>query len=106
MRFAVLLLCLIAAGCAGGPSGPESIFTTSAPVSAPVEDEPAPPPRSSGNTRTAAAAQPPVSDEERQTQARADCWMKVERDRANARNIDRRAAAVDKCVADAMKRTH
>lgn len=36
------------------------------------------------------------------TQARTDCWMKVEHDKIK-RSIDQRIAFVDKCVAEAMK---
>jgi hypothetical protein len=43
---------------------------------------------------------------ERLTQARVDCWMKVEKDRSAARNIDRRIALVDKCVAERTKTAH
>jgi hypothetical protein len=35
-------------------------------------------------------------------QARAECWMKTESDRA-ARDIDRRVKLVEKCVDDKMK---
>ena len=36
------------------------------------------------------------------TQARADCWMKVETQKG-LRSIDQRSAFVDKCVAEQLK---
>lgn len=43
----------------------------------------------------------PVDERDPLTRARADCWMKVEREKI--RDIDKRTTFVDKCVAQAMK---
>jgi len=101
----LLLLCLPLAACAAGgfPGG-------SFPVAAPAPETPAPvaaSPSSSGGATTAAAraaADPdaPNPTDDPVIQARADCWMKVERDKG-LRGIDQRSAFVDKCVADQMK---
>jgi hypothetical protein len=51
----------------------------------------------------AAQTSPPINpDPDALTQARVVCWMKVEEQKA-LRNIDRRIAFVDKCIADALK---
>lgn len=125
MRFvtaATLLACLVAAGCAGvsfspNASAPETAAAApaGAPAPAPVASAVAAPSRStpsagggpsaSGGARTAASRPPPEPTEPENdplTQARVDCWMKVEQQRL-VRDIDRRIAFVDKCVAQAMK---
>jgi len=104
-KAAAVLLCLILPACAGGrlpgeqpaprlaeatpPASPAPSATSAAPARAaapaPAED-------------VASAAPPPGSASERAIQARADCWMKVEREKG-LRDIDRRIAFVDKCVA-------
>jgi hypothetical protein len=45
---------------------------------------------------------PEVAEPDPLTQARADCWMKVESQKAKL-NIDQRAAFVDRCVSNATK---
>ena len=111
---ALLLLCLGLSACAA------NIFPGEqpAPVAAAAAPQPAAPARSSnsssggrGGASTAAAraaaraaedpdAPTPTGDPV--TQARADCWMKVESQKA-LRGIDQRIAFVDKCVARELK---
>ena len=59
-----------------------------------------------GGASTAARSSAPDPDaptptDDPLTQARADCWMKTET--AKLRDVDARAAFVDKCVKDTMK---
>jgi hypothetical protein len=104
----VLLLCPLLAACAAGgfPGG-------SFPIAGPAP-EPAPAPTSTpptGHTRggaataaAQAAADPdaPSPTDDPVIQARADCWMKVETQRA-LKGIDQRIAYVDKCVANELR---
>ena len=56
-----------------------------------------------GGATTASARSEPVEVRpDALTQARADCWMKVETQRG-LRSIDQRTAFVDKCVAEQLK---
>ena len=122
MRAAFLPLLFLLAACSGTLSG----FSPDA--AAPAEPAamsaaPAPPPSATaararpspsaggassagGGARTAASRPPPEPGEPPQndplTQARVDCWMKVEGQKA-IRDIDRRITFVDKCVAEKMK---
>jgi len=112
MRVATLLLCLALAACAGAGGklpgerpAPEADIppaAASAPPPAPAAAKPpavgASPAAQAAATRSPAAA----SDPDILTQARVDCWMKVEHQKG-LRNIDRRIAFVDKCVDDAVK---
>jgi hypothetical protein len=108
MRFVALLLLLSVglAGCAVGgfpgvPPAPEASATAAAPVSAGGASGA----RGGASTAAArAAADPdaPTPSADPVTQARADCWMKVEGQRA-LRGIDQRIAFVDKCVAGELK---
>jgi len=105
----LLLLCLPLAACAAGgfPGG-------SFPVAAPAPETPAPvaaSPSSSGGARggattaaARAAADPdaPNPTDDPVIQARADCWMKVETQRA-LKGIDQRIGFVDKCVANELR---
>lgn len=112
MRLATPLFCLILAACAGGgrlpgeqPAPGATLAPDAAAANAPAPANP-PPPRV--NQAARAASPPPqpqlqaAPEPDRLTQARADCWMKVEHQKG-VRDIDRRIAFVDKCVADAMK---
>ena len=102
MRLATLLLCLSLAGCAtGGQSAPEA----AAPASSVVASSPtARSPGSAGGavSATARGGEPVDAGPYALTHARADCWMKVESQKA-LRSIDQRIAFIDKCVADQMK---
>ena len=110
MRVATLLLCLALAACAGGklpderpaPEAANPPTATNAPPPAPAAAKPptvgASPAAQAAPARAPAAA----SDPDVLTQARVDCWMKVEHQKG-LRNIDRRIAFVDKCVDDAVK---
>jgi hypothetical protein len=110
MRVATLLLCLALAACAGGklpgeqpvPEAAIAPAATSAPTPAPAAAKPptigASPAAQAAPARSPAAAPGP----DVLTQARVDCWMKVEHQKG-LRDIDRRIAFVDKCVADAVK---
>jgi hypothetical protein len=115
MRVATLLLCLSVAACQTAAEKPAAeLAAPAAPASTANPSTVAAPPvaRSSGSgggarggATTAAArggGEPVEVTVDPLTQARADCWMKVERDRG-LRSIDQRSAFVDKCVADQMK---
>jgi len=91
MRAAMLLLCLPLAACAAGELASEQ-------PAAEAANPPARPAPQAATSPPPAAAADPV----RLTQARVDCWMKVEHQK-RMRDIDRRIAFVDKCVAEAMK---
>ena len=112
-RLASLLPCLALAACM--VTGEESAST--APPAAAAATSPASPSASAvatppttwggggarGGASTAAARAEPVEvGPDILTQARADCWMKVEAQKG-LRDIDRRSAFVDKCVADQLK---
>jgi hypothetical protein len=105
MRLATLLLSLAVAGCASTSS--DDALNAASPAAATAAPVAAgnPPPASQPPVAPAAEkpAAPPMTVAERLTQARVDCWMKVEQDRSTARNIDRRIALVDKCVAERTK---
>lgn len=121
MRAAILLICLCLAGCAAptaavAPDGtspsasapslsPSSaVPSPAAPASAaPSREAPSPAaPSPAAQTAAPPEPQPELPEADRLMQARAECWMKVERAKI-ARDIDRRITFVDKCVADAMK---
>jgi hypothetical protein len=105
----VLLLCPLLAACAAGgfPGG-------SFPIAGPAPEPPAPAAASAPSTGHArggavtaaaqAAADPdaPSPTDDPVIQARADCWMKVETQRA-LKGIDQRIAYVDKCVANELR---
>ena len=112
MRSGALLLCLGLAACAGGSlpgEQPAAEATPPAPgpaAAAAPETSARPAPRP--NQAARAASPPPqpqpqaAPEPDRLTQARVDCWMKVEGQKG-IRDIDRRTAFVDKCVTDTMK---
>jgi len=111
MRVATLLLCFILAACAGGklPGEQPAPGAANLPPAAAATAPDAPnPPAPRANQAARAASPPPqpqpqaAPEPDRLTQARVDCWMKVEHQKGT-RDIDRRIAFVDKCVADAMK---
>jgi hypothetical protein len=97
MRAATFLMCLCFAGCAAPTAAvaPDGASPTAAAA-------PAAPP-AAAPAQTANAPEPELREADRLMQARAACWMKVERVKI-ARDIDRRIVFVDKCVADAMKK--
>jgi hypothetical protein len=111
-----VLSCVLLAGCSGAVFGPDGAApdTAAAPVSAAppaaAPSRPTPPAgggsSASGGARTAASRPPPPDPTEPQndplTQARVDCWMKVEQQHF-VRDIDKRIAFVDKCMAQATK---
>jgi len=119
MRIAVLLPCLLLTACLA--TGEQPAPKASAVAAAPAADSSAAagPARRTSGTRAggsaagggattsaaqAAEAAPPADDDRRDplTRARVDCWMKVENEKG-LRDINRRIAFVDKCVADTMK---
>ena len=109
MRVATLLLCLSLTACAGGtfPGEQPAPFAGAKPAAGgrTVADAPAIAPSVTATQPGVAAHSvepPPGSAAERQQQARADCWMKVEHERG-LRDIDKRVAYVDRCVADELK---
>ena len=111
MRIATLLLCLSLAACAGItlPSEPPPQDIAIAPaaarapiVSAPIAAVATPPAERPAPVAAAAPQTSAMSDPERLQQARVDCWAKVER-QGRIRDIDRRIAFVDKCLADELK---
>ena len=112
-RLASLLPCLALAACmlTGEETPPEAASAaTAAPAASAVTSRPAA--RSSsvgGDARGAAATASAQGDGEPVevrpdplTQARVDCWMKVESQKG-LRAIDQRSAFVDKCVAAQLK---
>jgi hypothetical protein len=112
MRIATLMLCLALGGCATNllPGLPSSDGGAAMPAAVAAGPPPAPPatrasapPASRGPQSAAQRAAPPqpAPDPEALTQARVVCWMQVEQQKL--RDIDRRIAFVDKCIADAMK---
>jgi len=116
MRIAALLPCLLLTAClaTGEQPAPQASAVAAAPAAEPAPAAAKPPPSSprggsaaaGGATTSAARAAPSTDPEGRKdplTQARVDCWMKVEHEK-DARDLDRRIAFVDKCVAEAMKR--
>ena len=109
MRVAALLPCLMLAACmqTGEEAAPVAV-SAPAPAASAVTSTPAA--RSSsvgggargGATTASARAEPVEVRPDALTQARADCWMKVETQRG-LRSIDQRTAFVDKCVAEQLK---
>jgi len=115
MRIVTLLVGLTLAACAGGtPPGEQPAIGAGNPLAAEAANAvppsaPAPNPQTPRVNQAARGASAPVAPEpqeppgpDRLTQARADCWMKVEHQKG-IRDIDRRIAFVDKCVTEAMK---
>ena len=107
MRIATLLLCLSLAACAGitlpSEQPPRDIAITPAAVSAPIVSAPIAAIATAPAKPVVAAPQTSaMSDPERLQQARVDCWAKVER-QGRVRDIDRRIAFVEKCLADELK---
>ena len=112
MRVAALLPCLMLADCmqTGEEAAPVAVSApaAAAPAASAVTSTPAA--RSSsvgggargGATTASARAEPVEVRPDALTQARADCWMKVETQRG-LRSIDQRTAFVDKCVAEQIK---
>lgn len=116
MRAIILLPCLLFAACAIG--GVPSLNAQSAPpaaVAADPNDAAAPPPESKpkrraphpAGARNANPARPPDDNPDAPNtagdpvlQARADCWMAVEKQKAIRNNLDARIAFVDKCLAE------
>jgi hypothetical protein len=105
MRVVSLLPCLALAACMVTGEQPDAA-SPAAPAAAAAS-----PPTTTwgsgggarGGASTAAARAEPVEvGPDVLTQARADCWMKVESQKG-LRDIDRRSAFVDKCVADQVK---
>jgi hypothetical protein len=115
MRTATLLLCLALGACTtsllpGAQPAPDDSAAAPAAGAAVVVSAPAapvtrasPPPASRGPQSAAQRAAPPraAPDPDALSQARVVCWMQVEQQKL--RDIDRRIAFVDKCIADAMK---
>jgi hypothetical protein len=108
LRIVSLSVCLALCGCAGGAlPGSEGAAPPAAAAASSTPSPPAPAAAGSGGARgggaTAAARGEPVEPAaDPLMQARADCWMKVESQKA-LRGIDQRVTFVDKCVADQMK---
>jgi hypothetical protein len=104
----VLLLCPLLAACAaGGFPGGSFPIAGPAPEPAPAATSTPPTGHARGGAATAAAqaaADPdaPSPTDDPVIQARADCWMKVETQRA-LKGIDQRIAYVDKCVANELR---
>src|SRR3954467_3051148 len=101
MRIAtLLLLCLSVSGCASGNAYPPP---DAAPSAARSSSSAA---GARGGAGTAAwgatTNEPAPARVDTLTQARADCWMKVESQKG-LRDIDHRIAFVDKCVAEQVK---
>lgn len=122
LQLAALMPCLALAACLAdgnqpapqaSAASPQDIPATPAPSASQSSTAGAPSGRraagggsgAGGGATTAAARAPAVDAEDRKdplTQARVDCWMKVEHEK-NMKDVDRRIAFVDKCVAATMK---
>jgi hypothetical protein len=102
MRAFALLFCLALVACAGGGKIPGA---QSEPFAAATGAVTPPAARSAAQRAPAPAAEDnpdaPTPTGDPLTQARADCWMKTEK--LKMRDIDARAAFVDKCVTEVMK---
>ena len=108
MRVVSLLPCLALAACMVTGEQPDA--ASPPPAAAPASSAAANPPTTwsgggaRGCTTTAAARGEPVEvGPDVLTQARADCWMKVESQKGLRSSIDQRSAFVDKCVAEQLK---
>ena len=112
MRVAALLPCLALAACmvTGEQPAPDAAAAPAA-QAAPAASAVASPPATrawgaggarGGATTAAARAEPVEVGPDTLTQARVDCWMKVESQKG-LRAIDQRSAFVDKCVAEQLK---
>jgi hypothetical protein len=122
LRLAALLPCLALAACLADGNQPAPQASAASPQDTPAAPAASAPPAAgapsgrraagggsgAGGGATTAAARAPapaVDAEDRKdplTQARVDCWMKVEHEK-NMKDVDRRIVFVDKCVAAAMK---
>jgi hypothetical protein len=95
MRIAALLPCLLLTAClaTGEQPAPEASAVAAGPAGG-----------ASTSAAQATAAAPPADDSGRDllAEARVDCWAKVEHEKG-LRDINRRIAFVDKCIANAMK---
>ena len=109
LRALPLLATLLLAACAASPIE-ESASVDAAASVAPVA-APAPPPASSprltyqGRGTVSTPPPPPVVAQAPALtieQARGECWMQAERDKKNARDLDRRVKLVEACVATKM----
>jgi hypothetical protein len=87
MRALTMLLCLSLAACAATPPAGDPIGASS---------------DAAAGAGQASASAAPTGESERVTQARVECWAKVEQQKG-LRSIDSRIAFVDKCVAAALK---
>ena len=99
MRMMMLWLGLALAGCTG------STLPDQPPAPAATGNEAAPAKPNAATTQAPASTPdktPVTLDSLQLTQARVDCWAKVEQQKG-LRDIDRRIAFVDKCVDEAAK---
>ena len=111
MRILSLLPCLTLAACMQTGEAAAPVAATP-PAAAPVSSSPASPPTArhagvgggarGGATTASARGEPGEVRPDPLTQARVDCWMKVESQKG-LRAIDQRSAFVDKCVAAQLK---
>jgi hypothetical protein len=116
-RVLSLLPCLALASLALAAcmqTGEEAATMSVAPAAAAAVSSPASPPtarqagggggaRGGATTASARSSSEPVEvGADPLTQARADCWMKVETQKG-MRGIDQRSAFVDKCVAEQIR---
>ena len=109
VRCSFVFALLTLAGCAGSESSAD-LAPAAAPPPPPVaQAEPAPAPPSkrgapAGRSQQAAPPPPPAPAKVASTpeEVRAQCWMKFENDK-KIKNIDARAEAVDKCIAESSR---
>ncbi len=104
LRALPFLAAAVLAACAGSPTE-ESASADAAASVAPMA-APTPPPGSPrltyqgrGMVATPPPAPPVVAQGPTIEQVRGECWMQADRDRKNARDLDKRVKLVEACVA-------
>ena len=109
LRALSLLAAALLAACAASPT--EESASADAAASVAPAAAPAPPPASGprltyqgrGMVATPPPAPPVVAQGPTIEQVRGECWMQADRDRKNARDVDKRVKLVEACV-EAMMR--
>jgi hypothetical protein len=106
LRALPFLAAALLAACASSPTEESASAAVETPAPAP-----APPPANGprltyqgrGMVATPPPAPPVVAQAPTIEQARAECWMQADRDRKNARDLDKRVKFVEACVDAKMR---